>query len=165
MSKIIKIPVLPHTHQMMLNLFGSEGIIGFDQDSFIGTLIYVGLEKIDFNLKPRTIPQGSIELKFKLPARWTDMDMSEKTAINVGRFLNEFFRHSMAMFGSGAALAIKNKQATINAFLEFAGVKELIELDTAKKMAQRRIASYQNRRRKNKRKDLIRNLQTVASTN
>lgn len=162
MSKIVKVPVLPHTHKMMITLFGSEGIISFDKDSFIGAMMMVGLEKVDFNLKPRTMPEGCVDLKFKLPARLCDYDLTEKTAINVGRFLDQFFRHSLAMYSAGMMNLLKNKQAAATAFLDFVDVRDFIELDTAKKMARRRIASYQDNRRKNKRKDLQKNLQTVA---
>jgi len=135
-----------------MSQFGTNGVIPIDSDSRMGKLIFVGLEKIDYNLKSKTTPEGNIFLKFILPICWADMDLSDNTAINLGRFMNEDFKHSGAMFYMGAEKTIKNTHAIARAFLQEFGLQDDIEVDSAKKMFFRRVCYFRSKIR-NKRKN------------
>jgi hypothetical protein len=162
MSKIVKVPVLPHVHKMMLTFYGINGVISFDADSYVGALMKLALEKIDFNLKPKTVPEGFIYLKFKLPKKFADMDLSDQTALNLGMFLNEDFKQSGAFYYLGMINTIKNTQSITTSYLRQANCNDLIELDSAKKMIFRRCTSLQDHKRKNKRKENIKNFLPVS---
>ena len=162
MSKIVKVPVLPYTHKMMLTFYGIDGIIGFDADSFIGSLVKLSLEKIDFNLKAKTVPEGTIDLKFKLPYRWADMDLSPRTSINLGQHLDKFFGEAGAYYYMGLTKINKNTQEVAQSFINDAGLRDdMIDIDSAKKKFFRRCVSMMDRNRKNKKKENYKNFNAV----
>ena len=154
-NRIIQVPVLPHTFKLLMSQFGTNGVIPIDKDCRMGKLIFVALEKIDFNLKPKTVPEGNVFLKFKLPYCWADMDLSDNTAINLGRFLNEDFKYAGAMFYIGNELTVKNTQSIARAFINIFGLENEIEVDTAKKMFFRRVVAFRSKVRNRKRNNFL----------
>jgi hypothetical protein len=154
-NRIIQVPVLPHTFKLLMSQYGTNGVIPIDKDCRMGKLIFVALEKIDFNLKPKTVPEGNVLLKLKLPYCWADMDLSDNTAINLGRFMNEDFKYAGSMFYMGAEMTIKNTQSIARAFIKEFDLQNEIEIDTAKKMFYRRVVYFRSKLRNRKRNNFM----------
>jgi hypothetical protein len=139
MSTIVKVPVHPHVHKFLLHRFSSKDVICIDVDSFLGSIFQIALERIEYKLKPRTQPANTVELKFKLPNSLSHLNLSDDAAINLGRFMYQYYKEDIASFVDGRISITKNRSEAISYYLQVNRIEDEIEHDSCEKFVSRRL--------------------------
>lgn len=139
MSTIVKVPVHPHVHKFLLNRFASKDIILLDTDTFLGSIFQIALERIEYKLKPRTQPANMIDLKFKLPNSLCHKNLSDDAAIDLGRFLYQYYKEDITSFVDGRISITKNRSEAISYYLRENKIEDDIDHDTCEKFVSRRL--------------------------
>lgn len=144
MARIIAVPVTEPVKQFMLTAFGHDDVISFEKDSYIGRLMKCNLEKIDFKIKAKQKPEGTVYLNFELPYAFRTYDMSEATAINLGSFLESQYLMMASFLGLGMNVFTKNDAAKAQSFIEMFQLQDFCDNNTLRLLMERRMTSLLN---------------------
>ena len=118
MSKlpVFAIPVRPHVRQYLLHFFGPEQPHAVHQNTFLGRVVRMKVEKHPFRqLKVREQSEGpSFELT--LPTALKHYTITAESARQIGEMFDKLFQQQMITFVLGHVAACQNERQALRCF-------------------------------------------------
>lgn len=118
MSKlpIFAIPVRPHVRQYMLYEFGAAQPHCIHQNTFLGRVVRMMLEKQPFRQFKRAERVEGPAYEFTLPTALKHYTLTPESAKQIGEMFDKLFQQEMIMFVKGHVAANQNEREALRNF-------------------------------------------------
>jgi len=115
---VYAIPVLPHVRQFMLKKFGGAQPHPVHQNTFMGRVVRMKVEKQPFRqLNRAEQPQGAVYL-LSLPTSLKHHTITPEAAKQMGEMFDKLFLEQMIMFVLGQVVATQNERQALRSFCQ-----------------------------------------------
>lgn len=116
---IFAIPVRPHVRQYLLLWFGMQQPHPLHQNTFLGRLVRMKVEKHPFRQLHRDQkPEGCV-YELTLPTALKHYTITPEAAKQIGETLDKLFQEKMISFVMGHVVASQNERAGLRAFCKY----------------------------------------------
>jgi hypothetical protein len=113
---VYSIPVRPHVRKYLSLWFGTQQPHALHQNTFLGRLVRMKVEKQPFRQLSRPIkPEGSV-YDITLPVALKHSILTPEAARQLGETLDKLFQEKMITFVMGYVVATQNERAGLRAF-------------------------------------------------
>jgi len=117
-SAVYAIPVLPHVRQFMLKKFGGAQPHPVHQNTFMGRVVRMKIEKQPFRQLHRAEqPAGPVFL-LSLPTALKHYTITATSAKQIGEMFDKLFLEQMIMFVVGQVVATQNERQALRSFCQ-----------------------------------------------
>ena len=115
---IYAIPVRPHVRQFMLKKFGGAQPHPVHQNTFLGRVVRMKIEKQPFRQLHRAEqPEGAV-YQLTLPTALKHYTITASSAKQMGEMFDKLFLEQMIMFVLGQVVATQNERQAIRSFCQ-----------------------------------------------
>lgn len=116
---IFAIPVRPHVRQYLLLWFGVRQPHPLHQNTFLGRVVRMKVEKQPFRQLHRPDrPEGAV-YELTLPTALKHYTLTPESARQLGEMFDKLFQEQMITFVLGHVAASQNERAALRAFCKF----------------------------------------------
>lgn len=113
---VFAIPVRPHVRQYLLLWFGTQQPHPLHQNTFLGRLVRMKVEKQPFRQLHRSQkPEGAV-YELTLPTALKHYTLTPESARQLGETLDKLFQEKMITFVMGHVVASQNERAALRCF-------------------------------------------------
>jgi hypothetical protein len=113
---VYSIPVRAHVRQFLLKKYGVMQPHPVHQNTFIGRVVQMKIEKQPFRqLQRREQPEGAV-YQLTLPTALKHYTITSEGAKQIGKMLDKLFLEQMIMFVLGQVAATQNERAALRCF-------------------------------------------------
>lgn len=110
------IPVRPHVRQFLLHEFGVQQPWPIHQNTFMGRVVRMKIEKYPFRqLRRAEQPQGPV-VQLTLPTALKHYTLSLDSARQIGEMLDKLFQQQLIMWVKAQVAATGNERAALRSF-------------------------------------------------
>jgi hypothetical protein len=113
---VFAIPVRPHVRQFLLQEFGVEQPWPIHQNTFLGRVVRMKIEKHPFRQLRRQAPTEGPVVQLTLPTALRCYTLTPEAARQIGDMLEKFFQQQMFLFVKGQVVATQNERAALRSF-------------------------------------------------
>ena len=110
------IPVRPHVRQFLLQEFGVEQPWPIHQNTFLGRVVRMKIEKHPFRQLRRAEKVEGPVVQLTLPTALRHYTLTVESARQLGEMLEKFFQQQMFVFVKGHVVASQNERAALRCF-------------------------------------------------
>lgn len=116
---IFAIPVRPHVRQFLLQEFGAAQPLPIHQNTFMGRVVRMKIEKHPFRqLRRLEQPEGAV-FQLTLPMALKHYTITSEGARQIGEMLEKFFQQQLIQWVKGQVVATQNERAALRSFCKY----------------------------------------------
>lgn len=115
---VYAIPVRPHVRQFLLKKFGGAQPHPVHQNTFMGRVVQMKIEKQPFRQLHRPEQQEGPVYQLTLPTALKHYTITPEAAKQIGKMLDKLFQEQMIMFVLGQVVATQNERLAIRSFCQ-----------------------------------------------
>ncbi len=115
---VYAIPVRAHVLQFLLHEFGAAQPHPLHQNSFLGRVVQMKVEKSPFRQLSRVVQPEGPAYKLTLPTALKHHTITPESAKQMGKMLDKYFQEQMIMFVKGQVVATQNERLAIRSFCQ-----------------------------------------------
>lgn len=113
---VFAIPVRPHVLQYLLHEFGAEQPHAVHQNTFIGRVVRMKIEKQPFRQLHRPEQPVGAAYQLTLPTSLKHYTLTPEAARQIGEMLDKLFQQQLIMFVKGQVIATQNERLALRSF-------------------------------------------------
>lgn len=115
---VYAIPVRAHVLQFLLHEFGAAQPHPLHQNSFLGRVVQMKVEKHPFRQLSRAEKHEGPAYQLTLPTALKHHTITPESAKQMGKMLDKYFQEQMIMFVKGQVVATQNERLAIRSFCQ-----------------------------------------------
>ncbi|MVN76927.1 hypothetical protein GO988_11385 [Hymenobacter sp. HMF4947] len=115
-TPIFAIPVRSHVRQFLLHEFGAEQPWAIHQNTFMGRVVRMKLEKHPFRQLRRSEPCEGPSVHLTLPTALRHYTLTPDSAKQIGEMLDKLFQQQLVMWVKAQVAATGNERAALRSF-------------------------------------------------
>ena len=118
-TTVYAIPVRPHVRQFLLQEFGAEQPWAIHQNTFMGRVVRMKIEKHPFRqLHRKEHPEGPV-VQLTLPTALRHYSLTLESARQIGEMLEKFFNQQLIQWVKGQVVATQNERLALRSFCKY----------------------------------------------